>query len=510
MERRIVIGLITDTNYLRQLKDSWNPEYIESDAARTLCRWCWEYYDKYDKAPNKNIQHIFDKKVRKKKINKTLAEEIETEILPDLSEQHKKQKEDESLLKETWEYFVERQFQIYNETTETFLEKGELEKAKEYHNNFVLFEGNESEGLDLSSPEVNDKLDEAFVESKPILKMPGTFGEFINDELVVGSFVSFLAPEKRGKTWTLVGLLRECIEQDVPVALFQAGDMTENQQLMRIAINLAQKSNKAKFCGKQYIPVLDCIKNQTDTCNKKIRACKFGIFEPERAEKLRDTITREELIEANQNNKFYKNCYNCLAWQRNKWGTVWLKEYDNGKDPLTANEAKRLYKKYFKNNNLVKLSTHANGELSIPKMKSILENWRIKENFKPKVVLLDYADLVESLKRLDMRHQIDFVWRSLRGMSQKYNFLLAAPTQADAKSYEQELLKLGNFSEDKRKLAHVMAMWGLNQSPDGREKALGIMRYNKIVIREDGFHSTDQVRVLQHLPIGQPFLGSFW
>jgi len=67
-----------------------------------------------------------------------------------------------------------------------------------------------------------------------------------------------------------------------------------------------------------------------------------------------------------------------------------------------------------------------------------------------------------------------------------------------------------NFSEDKRKYAHVTAMYGLNMDHKGREKELGILRINEIVIRESDFNNQTQVHVLQNLRRGQPCLTSYW
>ena len=36
MERNIIIGLITNTDFLQQLKEEWNPLYLESQAAKIL------------------------------------------------------------------------------------------------------------------------------------------------------------------------------------------------------------------------------------------------------------------------------------------------------------------------------------------------------------------------------------------------------------------------------------------------------------------------------------------
>jgi len=148
--------------------------------------------------------------------------------------------------------------------------------------------------------------------------------------------------------------------------------------------------------------------------------------------------------------------------------------------------------------------------LSVNKVNNILDSWERKYKFKPDLILLDYADLIIGESMKEMRHQIDGVWRGLRGLSQKRNALTVSPTQADSKSYTQDLLTRSNFSEDKRKLAHVTAMYGLNQDSKGRERKIGILRVNKIVLREDGFHETDQVHVLQRLPIGRPNMGSYF
>ena len=101
------------------------------------------------------------------------------------------------------------------------------------------------------------------------------------------------------------------------------------------------------------------------------------------------------------------------------------------------------------------------------------------------------------------------MWKNLRALSQERHVLLITATQADKDSYKKGRLSLSNFSEDKRKLAHVTAQYGLNQDPQGREKKLGIMRINEIVVREGEFSSDNEVYVLQDLATGRPFLESF-
>jgi len=126
------------------------------------------------------------------------------------------------------------------------------------------------------------------------------------------------------------------------------------------------------------------------------------------------------------------------------------------------------------------------------------------------VIIIDYADLLVPEVKMDFRHQQNEIWKGLRSLSQEKHALVVTATQADAKSYEADLLKLKNFSEDKRKYAHVTACYGLNQDKDDREKGMGIMRINEIVIREGEFSNRNEVKVLQNLRRGRPFLTSYF
>ena len=121
MERNITIGLITNTEYLKQIKNEWNSSYIEAQTAKVLCQWCWEYFDERGVAPMRNIETILLKKLKKKKIKKELAEEIETDILANLSEQYENQDNDlDALLTDTREFFVERQLEYKSSQNESF------------------------------------------------------------------------------------------------------------------------------------------------------------------------------------------------------------------------------------------------------------------------------------------------------------------------------------------------------------------------------------------------------
>jgi len=333
----------------------------------------------------------------------------------------------------------------------------------------------------------------------------------MNPQMTRDSLVAFLAPEKRGKSFVLLDMARRAVSQRLNVAFFQAGDMSEAQQLRRLGIHLTKRSDQEKYTGEQFQPVKDCKLNQTNDCEKQVRECFFGLegeAAPDYPEQAREGLSFPELVELYEENPDYKPCYNCKEYRdpNKRLGTTWVEKIDTG-PPLEKAEAVQVFEDYFvENNRQFMLSTHPNDTLSISKIRSTLDRW-YRQGFVPDVIIIDYADLLTASAK-DFRHKQDEIWKGLRSISEERHCLVATATQADADSYERDTLGMSNFSEDKRKFAHVTAMYGLNQDADGREKEIGIMRINELVIREG--EGGGQVHVLQNLKRGQPILTSYW
>ena len=89
---------------------------------------------------------------------------------------------------------------------------------------------------------------------------------------------------------------------------------------------------------------------------------------------------------------------------------------------------------------------------------------------------------------METRDQINETWAAMRRMSQELHCLVMTVTQADADSYEADLLRRSNFTNDRRKYDHVTYMFGLNQT-DG-EKRKGLYRLNWLVGREEDYSET--------------------
>lgn len=508
-ERQIIIGMIVSDDYMQQIRQIWDSKYLLSTSAKKLARWCVEYYDQYNSVPKKNIEDIFLSKIKDKKdrITDDEAEDIQ-DILDSLSTEYERQQFNVRYVVDQTEKFINtRSLELHNEEIQTLLDKGEIEEAKKKAATYSSPTRRISNELDLSDEELLDlKLEQAFSEdTTPLFTLPGILGDFMNEYFVRDSFIAILAPEKMGKTWNLMELGIRASKAGCNVAFFQAGDMSESQQLRRIAINRAGKSDKEKYTGKQLTFVKDCFKNQTDSCSKRQRECDFGIFDPGEVTS-REDVTKDLLLEKLQEYPEYKPCRNCMEFQTNKWGSVWPKEQNLG-DPLTVDQAKKAVKKFFVDKKRrFKLVTYPNKTLTVKEILRKLEEWE-RQGFIPDVIIIDYADLLVGYMK-EFRHNQNDIWMELRGLSQTKHVCLITATQADAKSRKQHTLTEDNFSEDKRKLAHVTAMFGLNGDPKGRERELGLVRINKIVVR-DGEPDKNQIFVIQSLKQGKPFITSF-
>lgn len=511
LERQIVIGFIISTEVLSQVEPFWNPIYFESNEARMLAEWCMEYYKEYHQAPSDNIQGIYYEKLAGG-MDETMAKDIE-EILSGLSREFEKNPQKfnvDYLIRLTMHHFRKRRLLLHAETIRGQITRGEIEQAEKsamgYGNTLDLSDTD----LDLSDEKVLEKVERAFnIQSQSVLYYPGQFGIFVNEHLIRGGFIAFQSIEKRGKTFLLLDMGMRSCKQGFNVAFFQAGDMSESQLLRRVGIYLTKKSDKPKYIGEMWEPVRDCKFNQLNTCTNSGRECNFGVFEDLNEKELKE-VTQEDLIQAYKDNPDYRPCWNCKKYENNRFGVPWVKRVVVP-NVLKAPEAQKAIQNFFiKYGRTFKISTHPNGTLSVNGIRSKLEMWKRRDGFIPDLVLVDYADILMCEERVEFRHQNNKIWQGLRSLSQEYNCLVATATQSDADSYERNLMKMKNFSEDKRKYSHVTAMWGLNQDPNGREKQIGLMRLNELVLREGEFLNSNTVTILQNLKRGRPFLGSYF
>lgn len=518
IERKIIIGAITSADYLDKVSQIYKKGFLESVEAELVFNWCLEYFKQCGKAPVKDLDLIYETK------SAQLQDEAQVDfiegILDSLSNEYAKQEETDTdyLFLKTVEYFQLRSVKILSDNLSITYENYDAAEATQLIESYKKPEFSEINSDNILDLEF---IKETLVEAeKPLFKFPGALGGMLNEHLVPGGFVGILAPEKRGKSWWLMEFAIRACRHSLPTIIFQAGDMSAKQMAMRMYIRLAKKSNKARFCKDVVLPVLDCVKNQENHCQKEERTCYIGLKKTLKKEP--ETKTRSRRSKSNYNeegdktpkdilfeNPDYVPCSACYKANPTAFqGAVYWQLMEDT-EPLTFEEIKAAGKKFLKRYGYFpKMFTYPANTLSVQDIRNTLELLNKAGEPSPKVIVIDYADIMKATNtRLEERHRQNSIWTDLRGLSLEYDCLVITATQADAASYDKDLLAASNYSEDKRKYGHVTAMFGLNQT--NKEKEQGIMRINTLLARNDEYNSARTVTVLQSLQTGQPLISSF-
>jgi hypothetical protein len=132
IERDFVIGVIVNDNFCEWAYENFNINYLQSNVARIITSRCYQYFSDYKKAPYKNIEAIYFEMLKDRQIPKDLAEEIEEDILPDLSDQYVNEGIDIQYLRHRVErYLKERLIERRIQEAETLKDNNDLYEAAE-------------------------------------------------------------------------------------------------------------------------------------------------------------------------------------------------------------------------------------------------------------------------------------------------------------------------------------------------------------------------------------------
>uniref|UniRef100_A0A6M3IPZ6 Putative helicase n=1 Tax=viral metagenome TaxID=1070528 RepID=A0A6M3IPZ6_9ZZZZ len=451
-ERSILIAMIMNDSVLSRISAKYERGMFESVWARIISGWCVEYHEKYNHAPKKTVQGLFDVWAEKHKSKEAI--ELVSDFLGTLSDEYESGEEINSdyVIDVAGEYFNRVRALRLSEKIQGDIDSGNTSKAIERIEAFGRIEIGAGSGIDVFHDQA--AIRDVFAEKKEsIIKYPGALGVFFDDMLERDGFVSFMGPEGCGKTWWLIDMAFRAMLQRRRVAFFEVGDMSQRQVIGRLLTRASRHPKRA--CTVQY---------------------PTEIFKDSSKEMA--TVTFKEKV-------FDRP----LSWQKARKSCEEM-----------------LRKRVKTSRSLFKLSCHPNSTMNVQGIKAILQSWQ-REDWVPDVICIDYADiLLADAPSFDFRNQINDTWKRLRSLSQEWHCLVVTNTQADAKSYSAQLLDRANFSDDKRKNAHVTASIGINVS--SQEKEAGITRLNLTKVREGYFSSKQCVHVAGCLALGNPAVRS--
>ncbi len=455
-ERTILIGLIVDKQVIGRFADKWDKKLFKSTWANTIADWCFSYFTRYNKAPGKKIQSLYESWAAD---NPSLDDDtvgLVEKFLANLSDEY------ESAAESNTEYVVDIAGRYFNEVRLRKLadqivgdlDKGDMDKAEHRAAKWARMEVGLGAGIDVMQD--RSAIQAALEEDQDnLVTYPGAMGEFTKGALTRDSLVSFMGPEKRGKTWWLIDLAWRGMLQRRNVAFFAVGDMSQNQMMRRFLARAAKRPWKPKEF--KYPTAID---------------------------RSPDSSIAQTTLEDRSYDK-----------------ALTAKEAYAAMDDLLAKKVKSKKTK-------LKLSCHPNSTITVAGIESVLQGWERTESWSPDIIVIDYADILAPPLggQSESRDQVNATWKQMRAMSQARHCLVVTATQSDADSYDAPIIGRKNFSEDKRKLAHVTAIFGLNASEEEKEQQ--IMRLNYVVLREEDFSTLKCVHVAGCLSIGNPCVRS--
>lgn len=497
IDRQIVTGMVVSDRYLKAVQSIYKPEFLMAKFAITVAGWCIDYWRRYEKAPGPHIQDIFYAKQREG-LDDTSADSI-MQFLESISSEYERSDKFnvEYLLDSTKKLFRTRDLKYRIEDADAHLERGELEDAEDIFTDFSKVDLPQATGID---PFKDEEVWKRAFESRkePLFKVPGALGQLLNPHFIRSGLVGFLGRAKIGKTWRMWDFASWALKDRCNVTFFQAGDLTEDDKIIRMGVYMAKKSNDPRYCGDINVPVLDCLNNQLATCKNKTHGT-VVIDE-----------TSHEPSSLDEDIVYHRPCHKCARKDPQTFrGSVWYEKRPKV-EPLEWKEAYEAAQRWAKRFRIrgFRLATYPNSTLTVKEIERQLDLWESEDGFVTDVIIVDYPDIMaaEDPRELDGRQKENTRWKALRRLSQERHALVLVPTQSNRAGFDRDILKITDLGEDQRKTHHVTAFFGLNQTE--AEERRGIIRISSLGQAREGDLRT-QVCVLQSLAQGRPYVASF-
>jgi hypothetical protein len=454
-EKRILIGMIVDNHVLGRIAGLWPDEggRFASGWANLVAGWCVGFYKRYGTAPGPAIEPTFATWAERGKDADTVA--IIEKFLEGLSDEYETEAKEinpDYTLDLAANHFNRVALLRLKEEMEGDIDAGDITAAIKRVETYGRVQLAQADGIDPFQNE--EALVKAFdVNREPLIRYPGALGEFFKDIFERDGFVGLMAPEKRGKTWWLLDIAYRAVLQRRKTVFFSVGDMSQSQVIRRLGARAARHPLKPRS-----VRVPTGITREMD-------------------EKYAAVTSEERVYEEGLSAARVQSAFKQVM--------------------ATKVKSKETY---------LKLACYPNSTINVAGIRTVLAGWE-REGWVADVVVIDYADiLAPPAGTVESRDQINATWKQLRALSQEYHNLVVTATQSDAASYDSETLGRRNFSEDKRKFAHVTAMVGINAVE--AEKAQGVFRLNTLVMREDEYLEAACVHVAGCLALGNPAIKS--
>jgi len=444
IERKILIGMITHTGFLQKVFPKYHRNMFPSKIGGLISSWCVNYYKKYKKAPNKQIESIYliwtesdQDKASHTAIEKflgSLSKEYDRSETIDLT----------YLLDIAARWFNDIAADLLQISIVKARQRGDVEEAVKLATSFREINFKTNDGIDIIS-DISAHEHSFNCQQKTLVSYKGGLGDFFGNTLSEDSFVAFFGVMKGGKSYWLLDIAMRAIFQKRKVAYFQVGDLSQDQIIRRFQARFLKRPIQAKNVN---YPII---------------------------------LTQGKGIDQPANVEF---------------------EIKRFLTTLNFSDIQNTLRKLKAKTNRFRLSCHPLGTVSILDIRNILETWD-QTDWRADICIIDYADNLSPVSSKETKiEQVAETWGLMRQLSQMRKCLVVTVSQPKQEAFRSWVMTRQHVSDSKMKLAHVSAFIGINQTSEEKERQ--IQRLNYIVSRENDFSETKCCYVAGCLDIANP------
>jgi len=493
-EERLITGLIISTSFCRDIIPLMGKETLDVPYMEKIAKWCKDYYNTYKEAPGSNIKHLYE--IEKENLE-VIDQEAVSALLAKLSDEFETSDINEDFFKNDAIKLIDsRALKFSAKQALALAEVGRNEEARKMMKSYREKNIETSGWFDPFDPEIikNHYADEEMKKSH-LFQLQGELGNFIGP-FEKNWLVGVMGPPKRGKTFWLIELAVQAVIARKKV-IFISLEMDEQRIRRRIYTRLLAAASETR----DYIfPVFDCLKNQSNVCNKVERCNNIRLLDSEDQKPSYNRELRYNVCTA---------CRGQIDFVPAYWYTSVQKERSRNSEAIQKLRSIIDHFGYHpETGSNLRVLAYPAFSANLARIRNDIQNLREVKKFYAHLIDIDYADiLAPEDARITGRDRIDETWKTLKNMSDEMSCMVVSGSQSNRDSIDVKNVTQKHTAEDIRKIANSDLFLAINQTP--QEKKASVSRISKIAKRDGDFDQYEGCIVLQQLALGQVCLDSY-